>query len=310
MDDPGKIDVQPLPCDFLKTVLEQTNDGIYYVNKDRRILFWNKGAERITGYQASEVIGRLCYDGVMCHIDDNGRRTCQGDCPLDVAISGRGEHRQRRLYLKSKEGRRVPVDVVGTPVHDEKGELVGALEIFRDATAYEETERSNQVITKLASTDSLTGLFNRRQIEIELELEVKRSRRLGLPISVLYGDVDYFKIVNDTLGHGGGDQVLMGVAQALQKGLRPYDRLARIGGDEFLIVLPETTVELAAEIAERLRRSIETHEYRGLSLTKPATMSFGVAELAKDESPEALVARADQALYKAKKSGRNGVFVF
>ena len=309
MADSEKIDTLPLTGDFLKTVLEQTNDGIYYVNTAREILFWNRGAEKITGYKASEVLGRACYNGIMCHIDESGQRTCQGDCPLDIAITGKGEHRQRRLHLKNSAGKRVPVDVVGTPVHDERGRLLGALEIFRDATIYEETEKANLVIAKLASTDPLTGLFNRRQIEIELELEVKRSRRLDLPLSVLYGDLDYFKIVNDSLGHGAGDQVLKGVVQVLQKELRPYDRLSRIGGDEFLIVLPETAVELAAEIADRLRRAVESNEYRGLSLPQPATMSFGVAELVKDESPESLVSRADQALYKAKKNGRNGVFV-
>lgn len=300
-----------LPDDLFKRLLDESHDGVYFVDPARTIRYWNKGAELITGFPAGEVIGRPCYDDIMCHIDTDGRRTCEGSCPLDIALKAESTG-IRRLYLKNKLGKRIPVDVVGTPIRDPQSrEVIGAVEIFRDVTQYEEIERSTLVIAKLAATDSLTGLLNRRQLEIELELEVSRAHRLKLPLSLLFGDLDDFKGVNDQHGHPCGDQLLKDVARALHVGIRPYDRLSRFGGDEFVLLLPETQLQLGVEIAERLRRAVAAID---LACDTPKTagrpaISFGLAELRGEETWEELVARADRALYQAKRSGRNAVFV-
>jgi diguanylate cyclase (GGDEF)-like protein/PAS domain S-box-containing protein len=301
----------PLPDHCFKTILDHTFDGVNYVDDQRRILYWNKGAERITGYSADEVIGRQCQrDGGLCHIDDQGVRLCDHLCPLLTAI-GSGREIQKRVYLLSKSGKRVPVDAATSPVFDAEGNTIGAVQVFRDATAYEDAEREAQVIAKLAATDPLTGLLNRRAIEIELEIEANRAHRLKLPMSVIFGDLDYFKMVNDQHGHPVGDEVLKGVAKLLQAGVREYDRASRYGGEEFLIMLPETKAEIAQEIAERLRKSISVWKLIHQEKLWPfaMTISFGVAELQPGESWEHLVERADRALYRAKKAGRNQVFV-
>jgi diguanylate cyclase (GGDEF)-like protein/PAS domain S-box-containing protein len=300
-----------LPDGLFKQLLDEVHDGIYFVDTARTIRYWNKGAELITGFAPGEVIGRQCYRDVMCHIDDSGRRTCDGSCPLDIAMSADSTE-LRRLYLKNKDGKRVPVDVKGAPIRDQRsGRVIGAVEIFRDATSYEENETRTRLVSKLAATDPLTGLLNRRQVELETELEVNRALRLKLPVSVLYGDLDHFKQVNDTHGHACGDQLLKDVAKALQAGVRPYDRVSRFGGDEFVLLLPETQLQLGVEIAERVRHAVAAID---LACDNPKVaghpaISFGLAELQGDESWEQLVNRADQALYKAKQSGRNAVFV-
>ena len=155
---------------------------------DHPLLEHGGGADH--GYAPGEVIGRPCYRDIMCHIDTEGRRTCEGNCPLDIALHAESTG-LRRLYLRDKSGKRVPVDVKGAPIRDQvTGRVIGAVEIFRDATAYEEREKEARVIARLAATDPLTGLLNRRQLEIELELEVSRAQRLKLPLSVLFGDID------------------------------------------------------------------------------------------------------------------------
>jgi diguanylate cyclase (GGDEF)-like protein/PAS domain S-box-containing protein len=302
--------IPQLPADCYKSLLDQSHDGVNFVDTKRRILYWNQGAERITGYAAAEISGRHCYDGILCHIDDHGARLCEQLCPLLAAIDAEQKSHQR-VYLRTKAGKRIPVDAVSSPVYDEQHTLLGAVQIFRDATLYEESEKQAQVIARLAATDPLTGLLNRRQLEIETELEVNRARRLNLPMSVLYGDLDHFKQVNDTHGHSCGDQLLKDTAAALQSGVRPYDRVSRFGGDEFVLLLPETQVQLGVEIAERLRRAVAAID---LACDNPKTaghpaMSFGLAELRANERWEELVDRADQALYKAKRSGRNAVYV-
>jgi diguanylate cyclase (GGDEF)-like protein/PAS domain S-box-containing protein len=300
-----------LPDQCYKSILDHTFDGVNYVDDRRRILYWNQGAERITGYPADEVVGRQCQrDDGLCHIDGNGVRMCDQLCPLLSAI-GSGQEVQRRVYLRNKAGKRVPVDAATSPVLDADRRPIGAVQIFRDASKYEEAEKAGQVIAKLAATDSLTGLLNRRAIEIELEIEASRAQRLRLPMSAIFGDLDYFKMINDSHGHSVGDEVLREVAKMLQAGVREYDRVCRYGGEEFLVMLPETKAEIAQEIAERLRKSIAVwkliHQERLWPFTM--TMSFGVAELQPGESWERMVERADRALYRAKKAGRNQVFV-
>jgi diguanylate cyclase (GGDEF)-like protein/PAS domain S-box-containing protein len=300
-----------LPDDLFKRLLDESHDGVYFVDNDRTIRYWNKGAELITGYQAEEVIGRHCYRDIMCHIDPDGRRTCQGSCPLDIAMHAESTG-IRRLYLKNKQGKRIPVDVRGTPIREPgSNQVIGAVEIFRDVTVYEEREKAAQIIARLAATDPLTGLLNRRQLEVELELEISRTQRLKLPLSLLYGDLDDFKRINDQHSHACGDQLLKSVVTAMQEGTRPYDRLSRFGGDEFVLLLPETQLQLGVEIAERLRRAVAGID---LACDNPrkagrTSVSFGLAELRAGETSEQLIDRADQALIKAKKSGKNSVFV-
>ena len=295
-----------LPDDLFKRLLDEVHDGIYFVDPARTIRYWNRGAEKITGFAAAEVVGRHCYHDIMCHIDEEGRRTCEGKCPLDIALRAESTG-VRRLYVRNKAGMRVPVDVVGTPIHDrDTGEVIGAVEIFRDASAYEEVERAHLVIAKLAATDTLTGLLNRRQMEIELELEVSRCHRLGLPLTVLFGDVDYLKRVNDDHGHACGDDLLRAVARVLQTGTRPYDRVSRFGGDEFVILLPETGIETGSEIAQRLRDGVGEIELscRRVAGSPRPVISIGLAEMKVGESWADLLNRADEDLYRAKHSRR------
>ncbi|MCU0607169.1 MAG: sensor domain-containing diguanylate cyclase [Candidatus Edwardsbacteria bacterium] len=308
---PRRHKVPPLPIGCYKSILDYTFDGVNYVDGKRRILYWNKGAETMTGYRAEEVLGHACYrDSGMCHINDEGERLCGRLCPLLDAISTKRE-RVNRVYLRHKDGRRIPVDAVSSPVYDEDGEAIGVVQVFRDATVYEEAERKSQVIAKLATTDALTGLLNRRTIDIELEIEFKRATRLKLPMAVIFCDIDHFKDINDKHGHAIGDEVLKGMAKLLQGGIREYDRAGRYGGEEFLVMLPETKVEIAVEIAERLRRSVDVWRliHREKHWPFQVTMSFGVSEMRQDATWEDLVKRADQAMYKAKRSGRNAVFV-
>ncbi|MDO9390167.1 MAG: sensor domain-containing diguanylate cyclase [bacterium] len=300
-----------LPCDIYKAILDQTYDGVYFVDNEKRITYWNKGAQSISGYQPEEVITLRCSDDLLCHIDAEGRSMCGPLCPLSRAVNGGQSTAQTRVYLKHKDGRRVPVDVVSSPISGPAGERLGAVQIFRDASIYEEEAKASELLSKLAAIDPLTELLNRRKIEMELDLELKKSKRLGLPLSLVFCDLDYFKHINDKYGHPVGDEVLKGVSRQLQAGIREYDRVARYGGEEFLIMLPQTKAEIAVEIADRLRTSIERwrliHQEKLWPLN--VTISMGVAEMNRDETLDSLIDRADKALYRAKQGGRNAVFV-
>ena len=308
---PAENNPPGLPCQTYQAILDQTYDGVYFVDNDRRITYWNKGAQSISGYQPEEVITFRCSDDLLCHIDAEGRSMCGPLCPLSRAVNHGQATGQTRVYLKHKDGRRVPVDVVSSPINDPAGRRLGAAQIFRDASIYEEEAKASELLSKLAAMDPLTELLNRRKIEMELDLELKKSRRLGLPLSLIFCDLDYFKNINDQYGHPVGDEVLKGVSRHLQAGIREYDRAARYGGEEFLIMLPQTKAEIAVEIAERLRLSIERWRliHREKLWPFKVSISLGVAELNRDESMVSLIDRADKALYRAKQGGRNAVYL-
>ena len=158
---------------------------------------------------------------------------------------------------------------------------------------------------KLANTDSLTDLFNRRKGWRSLLMEVERAKRYNRPLSVIMFDLDHFKSVNDRFGHAGGDLILSEIAKLVQKGLRNTDILARWGGEEFIIISTETTLPNAAIAAERLRTTIEKHTF---SKSIKITASFGLADLEIEESADSLLLRADKMLYMAKTNGRNKVY--
>lgn len=167
---------------------------------------------------------------------------------------------------------------------------------------------TEQELVRIASLDFLTGLLNRREIFNRLYTEVCRVDRIDRPFSLIMVDIDHFKAINDQFGHTTGDKVLKHLAWILKKNLRDYDFVCRYGGEEFLVVTPETPLEVAHELAERLRRTVA--ETRFTIAAVPLiriTISAGVARFTKGERIESLLDRVDRALYRAKEAGRNRV---
>jgi diguanylate cyclase (GGDEF)-like protein len=175
-----------------------------------------------------------------------------------------------------------------------------------------EQKKQIGILREQAMRDSLTSLLNYKSFHHVLNKECYRAKRYQVPLALVIGDIDDFKKVNDTYGHQAGDHVLFTVAQELSKSLRNSDSIARHGGEEFGIILPETSLENAIIVADRLRNAVESLPivYEGNRI--PVTMSFGIASLsaALSLSKEELIRRADAAVYRAKSSGKNRCCVF
>jgi len=159
-------------------------------------------------------------------------------------------------------------------------------------------------ISVLATTDKLTGLFNRLKIEEYLENELQRTKRYNHQFSVILIDIDYFKNINDTYGHLVGDQVLVDFGEILKKRIRQTDIVGRWGGEEFLVVCPETSLNESTNLAESIRQAIENSKFNTID---KLTASFGIANYLENDTIDSIVKRADDALYQAKKNGRNRV---
>lgn len=170
-----------------------------------------------------------------------------------------------------------------------------------------ELRKALEEIRWLSITDGLTGLYNRRHFFEEAEKEVERAQRYRRPVAAIMLDVDFFKRVNDTHGHAAGDEVLRKIATCCRSEVRELDILGRYGGEEFAILLTESDIEQACQVAERLRARIEAFPFDVKGVSLGLTASLGVAELKDAESVESLLDQADQALYIAKQEGRNRV---
>ena len=193
----------------------------------------------------------------------------------------------------------------------DKNELLARVRSQVRKCRYTERLRDNvQLSIEMAITDALTGLFNRRYMENHLGTLVEQAGARGKPLAVLALDIDHFKSINDSHGHDAGDDVLRDFALRIKRSIRGIDLACRCGGEEFIIVMPETDMAVAASVAERLRRRIATEPFVISEGTRtiPVTLSIGIATLREgNDTPASLLKRADQALYRAKRDGRNRV---
>jgi two-component system, cell cycle response regulator len=193
----------------------------------------------------------------------------------------------------------------------DKNELLARTRTQVRKRRYTERLRDNvQMSIEMAITDALTGLFNRRYMESHLGTLLEQAAARGKPLSTLVVDIDYFKTINDTHGHDAGDDVLRDFALRIKRSIRGIDLACRYGGEEFVIVMPETDMAVAAMVAERLRRRIAAEPFAIAQGTRnvPVTISIGIAALRdKEDNAASLLKRADQALYRAKRDGRNRV---
>lgn len=289
---------------FHKSIVDNIADGVYYVDTERRITYWNHGAERLTGYLADEMVGEHCYANKLSHVDAAGTALCFDGCPLMSTISD-GAVREAEVWLRHATGHRSPVRVRTAPVRDESGAIIGAVEVFDDASRMIEAREQTEAARHDALTDTLTRLPNRRHFDAALTGRLENLRRYGWPFGLLIADIDHFKRVNDEHGHDAGDAALATVAATIAGGVRHGDLAARWGGEEFAILVEASDADGLLFVAERLRilvsKSAARHE--GANLNVRISLGGSLA-LAADGTHD-LLARADAALYAAKTGGRD-----
>ncbi|WP_170283764.1 GGDEF domain-containing protein [Pseudodesulfovibrio senegalensis] len=297
-----------MDMEFYKDVLESLTDGVYFVDRDRVVTFWNKGAERISGYSAQEIVGKSCADNYLRHVDDDGNELCLQGCPLAATMDD-GQSREANVYMHHKFGHRIPVFVRSSAMRDEKGEVIGAVEVFADNSRNVSILKEMEELRKEVLTDQLTGVGNRRYADIILERLDNAMRDHGVPYGALFVDIDFFKTVNDSWGHHVGDRVLNMVAQTLSGALRPLDSVCRWGGEEFVVLISNVEDPGLGTLAERLRMLVERSWVDHEDGTIRVTASFGGAVAGQGDTPEGVIARADGQLYLSKDSGRNCVHI-
>jgi len=294
---------------LLSQVVETIAEGVYFIDLEGTITYWNRGAERITGYSRGEAIGRKCSDKLLRHSDDKGRELCADGCSMKATM-GDCEPREADVYLIHKDGHRVPVTVHASPILLPNGVSSGAIAVFSDRSERSSLLKELEGLKKEVLTDPLTSLGNRRFAELSAQSAFGERASRGSDFGLLILDIDHFKAVNDSFGHTIGDRVLRMIGWTLANAVRRNDAAARWGGEEFIVICPRVDVEVLAVVAERARALVERAWLRlddGRQVSP--TVSIGGALSRGDDSLDTLVARADSRLYECKEAGRNIVKV-
>ena len=295
-----------VPADpaFYRELLDHIGDGVYFVDLERRIQYWNEGAFRLTGYRADEVLGKSCQDDLMCHVDNSGKRLCHDGCPLAASICD-GKPHEANVFLRHKLGRRVPVSSRVQPMRGADGSIIGAIEIFSDSSAQFDALRKTEAMNRLAFLDHLTQLPNRRFLEMSLHTALSEFEVHKDPLGVLVIDIDQFKTINDSFGHSGGDRALQEAACTLTGSLRPTDIVGRWGGDEFLAIARNVDGDILRRLAERCvvliaQSQVLSNDGQRIIMS----VSVGAALSRVGESAGSLIHRADEMMYRSKTGGR------
>ncbi len=287
-------------------LLDNLLEGVYVVDHNRKIVYWNRGAEQITGYARSAVLGTNCWDHILRYVDRNGNDVCVSGCPLKGAME-ENEANDLEVFLHHKDGHRLPVLMRSVPKRNGEGQIIGAIEIFyENFSPVLLTERLRE-LERLSFIDPLTNVANRRYLEISLEAHIDRIRRYGGGVGVVFIDVDDFKAVNDTHGHGTGDRALQLVANNLLHNSRSFDLCGRWGGEEFVVLCENVGTETLSAIAERYRMLVEASSLPVGSDSLKMTVSIGATLAQSNSTVATLMQRADTLMYESKKAGKNRV---
>lgn len=286
-------------------LLESLYDGFYLVDSDMRFVVWNLGIERLLGRPSQEVLGQVWNRRTVGYPARDGHQGPEHDKSAEEFLASAKPSTQN-VQLEKADGRHVEVELQSVPLIDEYGQLLGVAEIFRDLSRTTRKPHEFRELKMAASRDSLTGVANRGELETQLASMIAEysDHHDAEPFSVIFSDVDYFKNINDTYGHTAGDQVLIDVANLMQREVNPGELVGRYGGEEFVVLCPGTTLDQASRRAEQLRLALPATEIGGLKDVQ-ITASFGVTQMESGDSIESIFRRADKALYIAKDTGRN-----
>ncbi|MCB1899258.1 MAG: diguanylate cyclase [Rhodocyclaceae bacterium] len=310
---------------LLAQIIDGSSVPTFVLDQNHRVTHWNRACEVLTGMSATEVLGtdqqwKAFYASprpVMADLIIDGAQESMAQLYYDdkyrTSALIEGAFEAEDFFPAFGESGRW-VYFTAAPLRDQHGETIGAIETLQDIT---EAKRSEEMLREserqyrhLSQTDSLTGLYNSRQFFERTRREIERATRYRRPLALLAMDADDFKRINDTHGHLEGDRVLQKLASAIRDCLRRTDSAYRYGGEEFMVLMPESSIEAAALVAERIRSSFADMQHElpdGASFH--ASVSIGVTSHVAGDSPDSLIKRADLAMYRGKRRGKNCVVV-
>jgi len=291
---------------YYQMLIENMHDAVIFVDSSLRITLWSHGAQRLTGIAADAVVGRRWLPGLIKMLNDREMVIPDSDCPVAFAVAN-GVQLVRRHTINGRGGKKVQVNAHIMPVVSAAGVTKGAAVLLHDVSSETTLQEQIQNLNAKASQDALTKVANRAELDRGLANFIDQHLEKNFPCALILCDIDHFKKINDTYGHGVGDDVLRKVGKSIRAGCRPYDTACRFGGDEFGVILAQADIACGKQISERIIDGINELKIRAGSDKIEVSCSGGLAAatiMPSDFDPTDLLKAADEALYRAKSEGR------
>ncbi len=293
--------------EFFKQVIDQLEEGVFFVDFEQRITYWNKACETITGFTSNEMLGKHCCNRFQ-HLDENDEPVCTLKCPIQETLYTKRVY-ECELKIPHKQGHPIPVYVRTMPLFDSSGHVIGATEFLVDITMKRELLRKVEYLERKSSIDKLTDLPNRSLVEHTIKSRFNEFERYGWTFGLILIDIDHFKEVNDQYGHTVGDIVLKKLSGIFQKKQRTCDMIGRWGGEEFIGIMSNVEKLNLFGICERIRLMVENTSIDIEKKQIRVTVSIGGSLIAEGDTIDSLLKRADRVMYESKNKGRNCVTI-
>jgi diguanylate cyclase (GGDEF)-like protein/PAS domain S-box-containing protein len=290
----------------LRVTLHSIGDGVVTTDAQGFVTFMNPAAENMTGWESADAVGRAVEEVFVVVDEATGARV--HDPVREALRSDRLHYLDEDAVLISRGGERRAVRDSAAPVRTPEGELLGAVLVFQDITSARTLQKE---LAHSAMHDALTGLANRGAFERTLATAIDEARHEWREHALCFVDLDHFKAVNDSAGHAAGDALLKQIAHAIRRACRSHDFTARIGGDEFAVVLADCSIGAARKVAEHIAEAVASVQFVWQGREYKIGASIGITAIT-PRSPHLteVMSQADQACYAAKAAGRNAVVVF
>jgi diguanylate cyclase (GGDEF)-like protein/PAS domain S-box-containing protein len=295
-------------AEIFRAALESLQTGVCIVDRNRKIRFWNDGAERITGYLRQDVVGRFCGEILLIKFHENKAAICEHSCPLLAAMRD-GKPRESRVYLHHKSGYAVPASLRAVPLRDARGHVIGAVESFVERPTVSTRRRPESDLAVGHGLDAVTQLPDYHYTESHLVGRLKFASEHMIPFGLLCIQVDHLDTLTATHGLDAAEGILNVVAHTLRNGLEPLDFLGRWSDDQFLAVVTNCGNGDLLSTAERLKRLAQSSEITWWGDQLSVTVSVGGTLLRPGEDVIPLLARTGNALRQAIAQGGNFALV-
>jgi diguanylate cyclase (GGDEF)-like protein len=287
-------------------VLNQVQDAVVWLDRDRKVVYWNKAAEQISGREAAAVLGKACFEEPALFVDFAGVNICRDKCPVSMTLKD-GAPRALDVYLEHKEGFRTPASLRIMPVLKDNGEIIGAVETFTSTAPKITLPLGLPELEKMGLVETETGIPSKQYLDMTLNTRVEEFQKYGLPFGLIYVDVDGYGKILEKHGRFNASKIVRTVARTLHKNIRFFDIVGRWSTEEFLVVLLNIDEGRLDIVANKLRLLVAESYITTETGMLNATVSMGASLVLRYDTVESLVKRGEQLMMHSKWLGKNRV---
>jgi diguanylate cyclase (GGDEF)-like protein len=291
---------------FCTSVFNQLEDAVACLDKDRKVIYWNKAAEMVSGFEGAAILGKSCFEEPGLFVDFGGLNLCRDKCPVAMTLKD-GAPRNLDVYLQHKDGFRIPASLRIVPVFKEDGEIIGAVETFTSTAPKVTIPLGLDELEKMGLVDDETGIPSKQYMDMTLNTRLEEFQKYGLSFGLIYVDIDNYGKILEKFGRFNSGKIVRTVARTLHKNIRFFDIVGRWSTEEFLVILLNIDDSRMDIVANKLRLLVAESYITTETGMLNATVSMGASLVLRYDTVESLIKRGEQLMMHSKWLGKNRV---